>query len=45
MPDRLDEADQLSLVRGHLEVASRERLAEESQWPRALVEHSAEAHP
>jgi hypothetical protein len=45
MPDRLDEADELSLVRGHLEVASCERLAEESQRPGALVKHSAEARP
>ena len=45
MPHRLDKADELALICGHLEVPNCERSTEEGEWPRALVKYRTEARP
>ena len=43
MSHRLDEANQLAFVGGELGVVRRDGLAEERNWPGALMQHRSEA--
>jgi hypothetical protein len=43
MVDSLDEFDELALLCSNLEMAGGKRLAEEGEWPSALMEDGAEA--
>jgi hypothetical protein len=43
MSHRLDEANQLAFVGGELGVVRRDGLAEQRNWPGALMQHRSEA--